>query len=74
MKYCFNDYNVVLKSGIVLILTEWSKSKLNQSILYDSRFVQLLVVSLFSLNEIVAGKFDRQKMNFIKGKFFLSKD
>lgn len=69
MKFCFEEYNVILKAGIVRLLVDWSKSETNSSILYDSRFVQSLVVSIFSEDEIIRSKFDKKKMNFIKGNF-----
>lgn len=67
MKFYFEEYNVVLKAGIVRLLVEWSNSETNSSILYDSRFVQLLVVSIFSVDEIIGNKRNKKKMDFIKG-------
>ena len=66
-KFYFEEYNVVLKAGLVRLLVEWTKSETNASILYDSKFVQLLIVSIFSEEEIISDKFDKKKMNFIKG-------
>lgn len=73
MKFVFEEYNVTLKMGIVRLLAEWTKSETNSSILLDSRFVHLLVVSIFSNDEIIKDKFNKKKMNFIKGTFFLNK-
>lgn len=70
MKFCFEEHNVILKAGIVRLLVEWSKSETTSSILYDSRFVQLLVVATFTEDEIVRNKLNKKKMNFIKGNFF----
>lgn len=71
MKFCFEEYNVVLKMGMVRLLAEWTQSDTNSSILYDSKFVQLLVFALFSDNEIAKNNIDKKKMTFIKGDFFL---
>lgn len=73
MKLVFAEYNVTLKMGIVRLLAEWAKSETNSSILYDSRVVHLLVVSIFSNDEIINEKFNKKKMSFIKGTFFLNK-
>lgn len=70
MKFCFEEYNVILKSGLVRLLTEWSNSETNSSILYDSKFVQLLVVAIFSDDEIINNNFDKKKFNFMKGDYF----
>lgn len=70
MKFCFDEYNVVLRMGMVRLLAEWTKSDTNSSILYDGKFVQLLVVALFSDEEIAKNNIDKKKMNFIKGNFF----
>lgn len=72
MKFCFEEYNVILKTGLVRLLAEWTNSETTSSILYDSRFVQLLVVALFSDDEIINNNFDKKKMNFMKGNFFLN--
>lgn len=70
MKVCFDEYRVTLKMGIVRLLTGWHNSDTTSSILYDSKFVQLLVVSMFSEDEIVNNNMDKKKMKFIKGKSF----
>lgn len=70
MKFHFEEYKVILKTGLVRLLVEWSNSETSSSILYDSRFVQLLVVSIFSGDEIISNKLDKKKMNFIKGNCF----
>lgn len=69
MKFCFEEYNVALKMGIVRLLAEWNKSDTNSSILYDSKFVQLLIVAIFSDDEIMNSNMDKKKMKFIKGDF-----
>lgn len=69
MKLCFDEYNVVLKVGLARMIIEWQFSPTFSSILYDSRFVHLLLAAIFSDIEIMATKFDKKKMKFVKGEF-----
>lgn len=73
MKFCFEEYNVALKMGIVRLLADWHDSDTNSSILYDSKFVQLLVISIFSDDDVLDNKMDKKKMKFIKGEIFFKK-
>lgn len=72
MKLYFDNYNVVLKMGLARMIIEWQFSSTFSSILYDSRFVHLLLAALFSDDEIMKSKFDKKKMKFVKGnrKFY----
>lgn len=72
MRFCFEEYNVTLKLGIVRLIADWSKSESTASILYDSKFVQLLIYAIFPVDKIVANNFEKKQMSFIKSNSFKS--
>lgn len=53
--------------GLARMIIEWQYSATFSSILYDSRFVHLLLAALFTDDEIMKNHFDKKKMKFIKG-------
>lgn len=65
MKICVEEYNVNLKIGLIQLLIEWTNLT-TSSVLYDSKFVQLLVSAIFTEDEILSNYFDKKKMNFSK--------
>lgn len=67
MKLRFDEYNVDLKLGLARMLIEWQDSPTFSSILYDSKFVHLLLDAIFSVDQILNKKSDKKKMQFVKG-------
>lgn len=67
-KLCFDGGKVALKMGLARMLIEWQGSPTFSSILYDYKFVHLLLNAQFSDQDILGNNFDKKKMKFVKGK------
>lgn len=67
----FPYYQVDLKYGLVQLVIDWKQTPSSASILYDSKYVTLLVSMIIGKKEFVTKKFDSKKMDFIKGSIMV---
>lgn len=62
----FREHNVVLKYAMVQLIMDWKQISSTASILYDYKFVMLLITIIIGQNNFFAKNFDSKKMEFIK--------
>lgn len=64
----YHEYDVVMREAIVKCLSAWNKSTPFSSILYDKRFIGVLLKEVF-YNDLDADNLDVQKLRFMNEVF-----
>lgn len=64
----FPKYNVDMKFGLAQLVIDWMQTPSTSSILYDYKFVHLMMTMIIGKQNISRNTIDPKKMAFIKGK------
>lgn len=62
--------NIILKYSIVKTIIGWNTQPHFSSILYDEKFVALLLNFVVGKNNLIADVLPKEQMRFIRGTFF----
>lgn len=65
--FFFPESGISIKLGVIQLIMDWRQSSAASSILYDRKFVAILMSSIIGDSYVKAGKLDKKKINFIKG-------
>jgi len=69
-KFLFEKVNLSVKPSLVKLVISWNKDWGFSSILYDQKFVSLLLLEIFGKEKLIEeGKLNNNKMRFIKDVF-----
>lgn len=69
----YEDYDVVLRSAIVKCLSAWNKSQPFSTVIYDKRFIGVLLKEVFR-DELASEGLDEKRLVFIKRMFDIRVD